>query len=125
MLIWYPSNTLNKDYESLLADLRKFRDERDWMQFHDPKSMAASITIEAAELLEHFQWRNKEEAEEYMCTHKDKVGEEMADVALYLFEMADNAGVDLFDAMRKKLQKNEEKYPVEKAKGKHTKYTHL
>ena len=87
--------------------------------------MAASITIEAAELLEHFQWRNKEEAEEYMCTHKDKVGEEMADVALYLFEMADNAGVDLFDAMRKKLQKNEEKYPVEKAKGKHTKYTHL
>jgi len=116
---------MEKDFRSLLADLRKFRDERDWMQFHDPKSMAASITIEAAELLEHFQWRNKEEAEEYMHTHKDEVGEEMADVALYLFEMADNAGVDLFDAMRKKLQKNAEKYPVEKAKGTHAKYNKL
>ena len=116
---------MGKEIDSLLADLRKFRDERDWMQFHDPKSMAASITIEAAELLEHFQWRNKDEAEEYIRTHKDEVGEEMADVALYLFEMADNAGIDLLDAMRKKLEKNAKKYPIEKAKGTHAKYDKL
>lgn len=114
---------MDKELETIMADLRKFRDERDWMQFHDPKSMAASISIEAAELLEHFQWRNNEEAETYINAHREEVGEEMADIALYLVEMADNAGVDLFDAMRKKLQKNAEKYPVEKSKGNATKYT--
>ena len=95
------------------------------MQFHDPKSMAASITIEAAELLEHFQWKNKEEVEDYVNTHKNEIGEEMADVAMYLVELADNLGIDLLKAMKDKLKLNAKKYPVEKAKGKHTKYTKL
>lgn len=95
------------------------------MQFHDPKSLAASITIEAAELLEHFQWKNREEAEEYVKAQKGEIAEEIADVAMYLFELSDNLGIDLLDAMSKKLEKNAAKYPVEKAKGVHTKYNKL
>ena len=111
--------------EEVLQKIRKFRDERDWMQFHDPKSMAASIAIEAGELLEHFQWKNKDEAEVYVKTHKDDVAEEMADVAAYLFELSDILGIDLLEAMHKKIEKNAAKYPVEKAKGVHTKYDKL
>ena len=111
--------------KEITEKIKKFRDERDWMQFHDPKSMAVSITIEAAELLEHFQWKSKEEIEEYVKTHKDHIAEEIADVGMYLFELADNLGLDLIEIMDKKLKKNSEKYPVEKAKGKHTKYNNL
>lgn len=111
--------------KEILNKIKKFRDERDWMQFHDPKSMAASITIEAAELLEHFQWRSKEEVEEYVKTNKDEIAEEIADVAIYLFEMADELGLDLIEIMEKKIEKNTKKYPVKKAKSKHTKYNKL
>lgn len=113
------------DIKSLTEKIKKFRDERDWIQFHDPKSMAASITIEAAELLEHFQWRSKEEIENYIKAHKDEVAEEIADVAIYLFELTDNLGLDLIEIMENKLKKNAEKYPPEKAKGRHTKYNKL
>lgn len=109
----------------ILKKIRKFRDERDWMQFHDPKSMAASISIEAAELLEHFQWKNTEEAQAYVETHKIELGEEIADIAAYLFELSDNCGIDLIDAMEKKLEKNAQKYPINKSKGVHTKYDQL
>ncbi len=109
----------------ILDRIKQFRDERDWMQFHDPKSMAASVTIEAAELLEHFQWKSREEVEEYVKTHKDQIAEEIADVAMYLFELSDNLGIDLMEAVAEKIKKNAIKYPIEKAKGKHTKYTQL
>lgn len=112
-------------YEKVLELIRTFRDERDWMQFHDPKSMAASISIEAAELLEHFQWKDKEEAEEYVKTHKEEISEEIADVAVYLFELADNLDIDLFHAIERKINKNAAKYPVKKAKGTHKKYNQL
>ena len=105
--------------------IRQFRDDRDWMQFHDPKNMAISLIIEAAELLEHFQWKTKEEVEEYVKNGRDEIKSEMADIAMYLFEMADNLGIDLLEAMEAKLKKNEEKYPIVKAKGKHLKYTKL
>lgn len=111
--------------KEILAKIQNFRDQRDWKQFHDPKSMAASISIEAAELLEHFQWKNAEEVQEYVKTHKSEIGDEIADVAMYLFELSDNLGIDLLDAMEKKIEKNAKKYPVEKAKGKHTKYNQL
>ena len=105
--------------------IRQFRDEREWMQFHDPKNMAISIMLEASELLEHFQWKTQKEVEGYINDHKAEVRDEIADIAMYLFELADNLGVDLIDAMETKLKKNEQKYPVEKAKGRHTKYTNL
>ena len=103
----------------------QFRDERDWMQFHDPKNMAVSIILEASELLEHFQWKTNEEAEAYIKTHKADVQDEIADIAMYLFELADNLGISLIGAMEEKLKKNEMKYPIEKVKGKHTKYNKL
>ena len=103
----------------------QFRDERDWMQFHDPKNMAVSIILEASELLEHFQWKTKEEVEKYVMQNKSEIKDEIADIALYLFELADNLGINLIGAMEEKLKKNAMKYPVEKAKGKHTKYNKL
>jgi dCTP diphosphatase len=103
----------------------KFRDERDWMQFHDPKNMAVSIILEASELLEHFQWKTKEEVEKYVMQNNAEIKDEIADIALYLFELADNLGISLVGAMEEKLKKNEMKYPVEKAKGRHTKYNKL
>jgi len=115
----------NDRIKQITEKIKKFRDERNWMQFHDPKSMAASVTIEAAELLEHFQWRSKEEVEEYVKTHKNHIAEEIADVAIFLFELADNLGLDLIEIMEKKLEKNNKKYPAEKASCKHTKYTKL
>ena len=103
----------------------KFRDERDWMQFHDPKNMAVSIILEASELLEHFQWKNPEEVKQSLEKNKGDIQDEIADIALYLFELSDNLGFDLIDAMENKLKKNEKKYPIEKARGKHTKYNQL
>jgi len=117
--------SMTDSIQEIIAKIRAFRDEREWMQFHDPKSMAASVVIEAGELLEHFQWKNKEEAKEYVKSHKNEIAEEMADVAAYLFEMSDNLGIDLLDAIHKKIEKNAAKYPVEKAKGVHTKYDQL
>jgi dCTP diphosphatase len=113
------------ELREITEKIKKFRDEREWMQFHDPKNMAISIMLEASELLEHFQWKAQKEVEGYINDHKAEVRDEIADIAMYLFELADNLGVDLIDAMETKLKKNEQKYPVEKAKGKHTKYTNL
>ncbi|MBU2043678.1 MAG: nucleotide pyrophosphohydrolase [Candidatus Omnitrophica bacterium] len=113
------------EVKNIIEKIKKFRDDRDWMQFHDPKNMAVSIILEASELLEHFQWKTIKEVEEYAKQNQDEIKDEIADIALYLFEMADNLGVDLIDAMDKKLAKNEKKYPVEKARGKHTKYNKL
>ena len=109
----------------MIEEIKKFRDERDWMKFHDPKSMAVSITIEAAELLEHFQWKSKEEIENYIKTHQIHIAEEIADVGMYLFELADNLGLDLIEIMEKKLKMNAEKYPIDKAKGSAKKYDEL
>jgi len=113
------------DIKELTEKIKKFRDDRDWMQFHNHKDMALSLVLEAAEVLEHFQWKNQAEIEEYAKTHKEHIGEELADVAVYLFELADNLNIDLGKALEDKLEKNDKKYPVEKAKGKHTKYTQL
>jgi NTP pyrophosphatase (non-canonical NTP hydrolase) len=113
------------DIQRITEKLKKFRDDRDWMQFHNHKDMALSLALEAAEVLEHFQWKSPEEVEAYGKTHKGQIGEELADVAAYLFELADNLGIDLAKAMEKKIKKNAIKYPINKAKGKHTKYSKL
>ena len=100
----------------------KFRDERDWKQFHNPKDLAISISLEAAELLEVFQWS----AEDVKCENKlGKICEELADVAIYCTLMADACGLDLDEIVQEKLRKNNEKYPVEKAKGSKEKYDKL
>ena len=111
--------------DEIIQKIKKFRDERDWMQFHDHKNMAISIVIEAVELLENFQWKSKAEVEKYVKEHKGDIEEEIADIAIYLFELADNLGIDLAEAMERKLEKNAKKYPVDKVRGKHTKYNKL
>ncbi len=107
-------------FEALRADLRQFVDEREWDAFHAPKDLAVSLSIEASELLEVFQWRDgaaplDEEA-------RARVAEETADVFLYALLLADKAGFDLLEAARVKLSANRSKYPVEKARGRSDKY---
>jgi NTP pyrophosphatase (non-canonical NTP hydrolase) len=103
----------------------KFRDARDWKQFHNPKDIALSIILESAELIEHFQWKSKEEMEEYVKTDKKHIGEELVDVFYWILLMAYDLDIDLPSTLKKKMKKNEEKYPIEKARGSHKKYTEL
>ena len=111
--------------QDTIARIRKFRDDRDWQQFHDPKNLAVSISIEAAELLELFQWQTREESTRFAAENRERVAEEIADVAIYLVELADITGIDLAKAIDAKLEKNARKYPVDKARGVSTKYTDL
>ena len=111
-----------KDLEQLLVN---FRDERDWMQFHSPKNLASSLMIEAAELLEHFQWCTTEESHKIAAERRTAVSHEMADVAVYLFELADVTGIDLFAAIKEKMALNAAKYPVSKSRGSSAKYDEL
>lgn len=113
------------DIQELIEKIKKFRDERNWMQFHNHKDMAISLVLEAAEVLGHFQWKSFEEIEKYVKQDKEDISDELADVAIYLFELADNVGIDLKKAVEKKLEKNAKKYPVEKSKGNAKKYTEL
>ena len=105
--------------------INEFRDARDWKQFHNPKDMAISVSIEAAELMEQFQWKNDAECEEHLRANREAVADEMADVAIYLFELADLLEMDLGREMLRKLEKNAAKYPVEKARGSNRKYDEL
>lgn len=111
-----------KDLTKLVTD---FRDARDWKQFHSPKDMAISLSLEASEVLEHFQWKSKEEIEKYIKTNKGEIAEELSDVLYWVLLMSSDLNIDLPTAFRNKLKKNNKKYPVKKAKGKHNKYTEL
>ena len=111
--------------ETLIARANAIRDARDWRQFHNPKDLMLSLCLEAAELLEHAQWRNGEALKTYLAEHKDEVGQELADVLYWTLLLADDLGVDLEDAFRRKMDLNEQRYPVDKARGRSTKYTKL
>jgi NTP pyrophosphatase (non-canonical NTP hydrolase) len=113
------------EIKTITERIKNFRDERDWLKFHNHKDMAISLILEVAELLEHFQWKSSEEAIVSARDNKEAISEELADIAIYLFELADNLEVDLGNAIYRKLEHNSKKYPVEKAKGKHTKYNKL
>ena len=111
--------------EGLTESILGFRDERDWLQFHTPKDMAAAIAIEAAELQELFLWKSEQEQKEIARTRRERVGEELADIAVYLFELAHNLGYDLGQLIGDKLAKNAVKYPVSLSKGTSKKYDEL
>lgn len=105
-----------------ISEVLKFRDDRDWKQFHNPKDLAISISLEAAELLEIFQWS----ADDVVCADKmEKIREELADVVNYCILMADTCSLDLDEIVREKIKRNNEKYPVEKTFGSKEKYTEL
>jgi NTP pyrophosphatase (non-canonical NTP hydrolase) len=113
--------------DDLVKAVLDFRDEREWKPFHNPKDLAISITLEAAELLEHFQWKGPAEVEAFLATgeNRKRLGEEMADVLILLISLADAAGLDLLEAARAKLRQNALKYPVERARGTAKKYDEL
>lgn len=100
----------------------KFRDDRNWKQFHNPKDLALSISLESAELLEVFQWSGSDTVCE---AKKDKIREELADVLLYCIFMADACGLDMDEIIQAKIRRNNEKYPVEKSKDSAKKYTDI
>jgi NTP pyrophosphatase (non-canonical NTP hydrolase) len=107
----------------LLKQLIEFRRERDWEQFHNPKDIAISLSIEAAELLEWFQWRDKGEIQQMLETNKrEALEDEIADVAVYLSYLCYDLNIDLEQAIKRKMDKNAVKYPVEKVKGRADKY---
>lgn len=110
---------------TLTEKIINFRNERDWQQFHRPKDLAISLALEAGEVMEHFQWKSEEEIQEYLKTHQEEIGDELADVFNYLLIMAHDFGIDLAAVSERKIEKNALKYPVEKSKGKHTKYDKL
>lgn len=113
------------DLTSLRDELRRFADERDWDQFHSPKNLASALAVEAAELLEPFQWLTQEESRALSPDQCDSVRKELADVLIYLVRLADKLDVDLIEAARDKIAENTTKYPVEKSKGTSRKYTDL
>lgn len=102
----------------LINLLLKFRAEREWLQFHSPKNLACSISIEANEILELFQWSED-------CKDRNRLKMEIADIAIYLLYLCHDMNIDLFDAITKKITINEEKYPIQKSKGNSKKYDEL
>lgn len=116
---------MNGDLQALTEALRVFARERDWEQFHSPKNLASALSVEAAELLEHFQWLTEAQSRELPADKKAAVGAEAADVLLYLLQLCDKLGIDLAEAARAKLKTNAEKYPAERARGSSKKYTEI
>jgi NTP pyrophosphatase (non-canonical NTP hydrolase) len=100
------------DLQRLTQDLRNFAEARDWETFHSPKNLASALSVEAAELLEHFQWLTEAQSRSLDPEKRDEVGAEMADVFLYLLQLADKLHIDLVDAARRKMVVNAQKYPV-------------
>jgi len=113
------------DLTSLRDELRRFANERDWDQFHSPKNLASALVVEAAELLEPFQWLTEEQSRSLSTNQTEAVRKELADVFIYLVRLADKLDVDLISAAREKVAENASRYPVEKARGTARKYKDL
>lgn len=122
---------MSKDKETSIEDLKarvkEFCDARDWDQFHDAKELAIALSIEASELLEHFRWKTKEEVKKTLenLEKKEEISDEMADVLYFLIRIAQMNNLDLSEALERKLEKNNKKYPVEKFKGSAKKYNEI
>lgn len=105
--------------------LREFRAQRDWERFHTPRSLAISIAIEAGELLEQFQWMDETELTAHVEARREQICEELADVAIYVVQLSDVLGIDLANAIHRKIETNESRYPVETARGTSSKHSEL
>jgi len=110
------------ELQQLKQKLRRFAGDRDWDQFHSPKNLAMALNVEAGELLEHFQWLTEAESAAVTGEKRIEVADEIADVQIYLIRLADKLGIDILDAANNKFEKNEKKYPPEKARGNRKKY---
>ncbi len=103
--------------DNLKNQLREFAHERDWDQFHSPKNLAMAMIVEAAELVEHFQWLSESQSQTLDPENREHLAQELADVLLYLVRLADRLGIDLMDAAQRKLEINAQKYPADKVRG--------
>jgi dCTP diphosphatase len=111
--------------QNLIEDIKAFNRERDWEQYHSPKNLSMALAVEVAELVEVFQWLTEEQSRRLPPAKKQAVEEEIGDVTILLLALADQLGVDVRDAARKKLERNRAKYPVEKSRGRAEKYNEL
>ena len=111
--------------QELIKKIRTFARDRDWEQFHSPKNLAMALSVEVAEVVEHFQWLTQEESTRLDPAKLNEIRQEIADVLIYLARLADCLGIDPLQAADEKIQINEKKYPVEKARGLAAKYTEL
>ena len=109
----------------LANQLNQFAQDRDWQQFHSPKNLASALVVEAGELLEHFQWLTEEQSRALSPEKREAVGAEIADVLLYLIQLAGALGIDPIAAAQAKLGINAQKYPVDRARGSSKKYDEL
>jgi NTP pyrophosphatase (non-canonical NTP hydrolase) len=111
--------------EKLIQQIRDFARKRDWEVFHSPKNLAMALSVEVAEIAEHFQWLTQTQSDSLDRRKRAEIEEEIADVLIYLTRLADRLGIDPLEAARKKMRLNESRYPIDKAKGKATKYKDL
>ena len=117
---------MNKiDLDTLKQRIREFADARDWNQFHSPKNLSMALSVEVAEIVEHFQWLTEEQSKNLPQNKLAEVEAELADTFIYLIRIADKLDIDLLSATINKIAVNEQKYPVEKARGNAKKYTEL
>ncbi|HVZ11576.1 MAG TPA: nucleotide pyrophosphohydrolase [Patescibacteria group bacterium] len=113
------------DLQKLVNKTIKFRDQRDWKQFHNPKDIALSMVLEAGEVLEHFQWKNGHDLATHLEKNKDELSKELMDTLAYLLILTHDLDIDIEKSFDKKLMEDTKKYPISKSKGKSTKYTKL
>ena len=111
------------DLHELRDRLRAFAEERDWDQFHSPKNLTMALSVEVAELMEHFQWLSEEESREPPADLREELVEEIADIQIYLVQLADKLGIEILDAAAAKVRENDRKYPASQVKGSSKKYS--
>ena len=116
---------MKSSLSDLTAELRRFAKERDWDQFHSPKNLAAALSVEAGEVLEHFQWLTEEQSRDLPADKRSQIELELADVLLYLLRLSDQLNIDLLDAANRKIKINATKYPPDRARGSAKKYSDL
>lgn len=111
------------EVQKLTDAIKVFVQARGWGKYHNEKDLALSLALEAAEVLEHFQWKNGDELQAYLRTHAEDLADEVADVLIYLLQLCDKLGIDIIKAAHRKMEKNGKKYPAEQVYGSSKKYT--
>lgn len=116
---------MDDSISQLTARIQGFVDAREWRQYHNPKDLAVAVCAEAGELMQHFVWQQPDQVDARALAHRDEIATEIADVAILLFELADNLGFNLGEEIQRKIDHNEVRYPVEKSRGNNLKYNEL
>ncbi|TAG09653.1 MAG: nucleotide pyrophosphohydrolase [Verrucomicrobia bacterium] len=116
---------MNDSIAMLTAEIQNFVDQREWRKYHNPKDLSVAIAAEAGELMQHFVWQQEDQIQQRVAARREEIASEIADVAILLFELADNLNMQLGDVMAAKIAYNHQRYPVEKARGNNLKYSEL